>query len=220
MKKLLLSLLFLTACSSRAADLHEVIAGWLSKQTNIETWAADFTQTRTLRALNQPLVSTGEVWFAAPQNFRWQLGGDQTIAIRNGETMLVIYPRLKRAEKYDFSNTPNNQWKDALALLQTGFPRSEAEMRERFNLLGLEQTNALYEINLEPKSPAAKRMMPKINLLLATNTLELVGTELVFMDGSKMRNEFRNVRTNAPVEGRFDLSIPPDFKLVEPLKNR
>jgi outer membrane lipoprotein-sorting protein len=217
--KLFLFLLLLVFClPAHSADLHSILSEWLSHQTNIQTWSADFTQTRTLRALAHPLVSTGQVWFAAPQNFRWQLGQNQTIAIRNSETMLVLYPRLKRAEKYDFSNTPSNQWKDALALLQSGFPRSEQEMQEKFNLLGLEQTNATYEIKMEPKSDAARKLMPKINLFLSTNNLSLAGTELVFTDGSKMRNDFLNIRTNVPVEGKFDLTIPAEFKLIEPLK--
>jgi len=105
-------------------------------------------------------------------------------------------------------------------LLQTGFPRSEAEMKNQFNLLSLTETNQVYELQLQPKSLGARKMMPQINILLSTNDLNLAGTELVFVDGSKMRNEFRNVRTNVPVEGRFDLSVPADFKLVEPLKNR
>jgi outer membrane lipoprotein-sorting protein len=216
----LLFLLLLTLSPVFGADAHSVISSWLSHQTNIASWSADFTQTRSLKALTQPLVSTGRVWFAAPQNFRWELGQNQTIAIRSNETMLVVYPRLKRAEKYDFSNTANNQWKDALALLQTGFPRSEQEMRRQFNLLRLTLTNSNYELQLQPKSPTARKMMPQINILLDTNRLDLAGTELIFMDGSKMRNEFQNIRVNAPVEGKFDLTIPANFKLVEPLKNQ
>jgi outer membrane lipoprotein-sorting protein len=214
-------LLFIcTVSTALAADVDSVISEWLSKQTNIQTWSAGFTQTRTLRAIARPLVSTGQVWFAAPQNFRWELGDNQTIAIRSNDTMLVVYPRLKRAEKYDFSQTQNNQWKDALGLLQTGFPRSRSEMEKQFNILTLSSTNQLYELELQPKSAGARKMMPQINLFLATNDLALAGTELVFVDGSRMRNEFNNIQTNASVAGKFDLSVPPDFKLVEPLKNR
>jgi outer membrane lipoprotein-sorting protein len=214
-------LLFIcTVSTALAADVDSVISEWLSKQTNIQTWSAGFTQTRTLRAIARPLVSTGQVWFAAPQNFRWELGDNQTIAIRSNDTMLVVYPRLKRAEKYDFSQTQNNQWKDALGLLQTGFPRSRSEMEKQFNILTLSSTNQLYELELQPKSAGARKMMPQINLFLATNDLALAGTELVFVDGSRMRNEFNNIQTNASVAGKFDLNVPPDFKLVEPLKNR
>src|SRR6187401_3301800 len=100
---------------AEAASADQIISGWLASQTNIQTWTADFTQTRALKALSQPLVSTGQVSFAAPQNFRWELQKDHTIAIRQNDTMLVLYPRFKRAEKYDFENSGRSEWKDALA---------------------------------------------------------------------------------------------------------
>jgi outer membrane lipoprotein-sorting protein len=216
----LLVLVALTAWfgpGASAAEKEQIISGWLAVQTNVQTWAADFTQIRNLKALAQPLVSTGQVWFAAPQNFRWELGHNQTIAIRSNETMMVIYPRLKRAEKYDFQSSGPSEWKDALGLLQSGFPRSRAEIDRQFNILALAPIENHYELELQPKSTGARKMMPQINILLQTN-LTLAGTELVFADGSRMRNEFRNIRTNIPASGKFDLTISPDFKVVEPLR--
>jgi outer membrane lipoprotein-sorting protein len=198
-------------------DQEEIISKWLANQTNVQTWAAEFVQTRTLKALSQPLVSTGRVWFAAPQNFRWELGQNQTIAIRSNETMLVMYPRLKRAEKYDFQSAGRSEWKDALSLLQSGFPRSRAEIDKQFKILSLSETNNLYALSLQPRSPGARKMMPRINVFISTDST-LAGTELIFVDGSSMRNDFREVRANAPVEGKFDLAVPPDFKVIEPLK--
>lgn len=214
-----LFLLLLLSTATRAADLNTVVSGWLADQTNIQTWSAQFTQTRTLKALAQPLVSTGQVWFAAPQNFRWELGRDQTIAIRQDDIMFVVYPRLKRAEKYNFENTGRSEWKDALSLLQSGFPRSRAELEQQFNLLSIAETNSLLQLNLQPKSVGARKMMPRISVLLNTN-LTLAGTELVFIDGSRMRNEFHRVRTNVEVQGKFDLDLPAGFKLVEPMKGK
>jgi outer membrane lipoprotein-sorting protein len=213
-----LIVMFLCAFPCLATDQEQIIASWLGQQTNVQTWAADFIQTRTLKALAQPLVSNGRVWFAAPQNFRWELGTNQTIAIRSNETMMVIYPRLKRAEKYDFAAAGPSEWKDTLSLLQSGFPRSRAEIDQQFKILSLTETNNLYELALQPRSVGARKMMPQINVFISTNST-LAGTELVFVDGSTMRNDFRNIRTNPPVEGKFDLTIPPEYKLVEPLKS-
>lgn len=204
---------------SKAIDQEQIVGRWLAQQTNVQSWAAEFAQTRNLKALAQPLMSTGQVWFAAPQNFRWELGQNQTIAIRSNETMLVIYPKLKRGEKYDFQSAGASEWKDALGLLQSGFPRSRAEIDQQFKILSVSETNNLYKLALQPKAAGARRMMPQINLYVGTNST-LEGTELVFMDGSTMRNDFRNVRTNLPLEGKFDLTLPGDFKLVEPLKSQ
>lgn len=215
MKGLIIALI--TFVSAHAADANQIVGGWLANQTNVQTWTAAFTQTRTLKALAQPLVSTGQVWFAAPQNFRWELGRDHTIAIRNADTMLVLYPRLKRAEKYSFENSARSEWKDALALLQSGFPRSRAELDQQFDILSVHETNSLHELHLQPRSAGARKLMPRIHVILNTN-LNLAGTELVFVDGSRMRNDFRSVETNANASGKFDLAIPPDFQLVEPMK--
>lgn len=208
-----------TAGRSRGAELNEVVAGWLARQTNVQSWSADFTQTRVLKTMVQPLISTGQVWFAAPRNFRWELGGDQTIAIRNEEVMLVIYPRLKRAERYQFESTTRSEWKDALALLQSGFPRSRSELDQQFSILRAVPINNLVQLELEPRAPGARKMLPRIHVFL-DGELALAGTELVFADGSRMRNDFRNISTNASLAGRFDLTVPAEYKTVEPLRSK
>ena len=55
--------LCMVACLSRAADpnLNPMFEHWFAAQTNIQSWSADFTQTRTFKTLAQPLVSTGKV---------------------------------------------------------------------------------------------------------------------------------------------------------------
>src|SRR5437870_3147210 len=120
-------------CCSRAADTNAVLYAWFAAQTNLHTWTADFTQTRTLRTLTQPLVATGHVWFATPNRFRWELGSPaQTIALRHADEMFVIYPMLKRAERYPLTGHESGQWRDMLSLLEAGFPHSRADLDSRF----------------------------------------------------------------------------------------
>ena len=71
----------------RAAEISPFLSRFLSAQTNLHTWSADLTQIRQLKTLTQPLVSTGHVWFAAPNKFRWEIGSPaQTIAVRARHT--------------------------------------------------------------------------------------------------------------------------------------
>ena len=47
------------------------------------------------------LTESGKVWFAEPNRFRWELGHPpKTIAVRATDEMLLLYPLLKRAERY------------------------------------------------------------------------------------------------------------------------
>jgi outer membrane lipoprotein-sorting protein len=52
---------------------------------------------------------------------------------------------------------------------------------------------------------------------LAAGDFSLVGTELVFVDGSRMRNDFTHVVINAALdENLFQWKPPADFKVTEP----
>lgn len=206
--------------AAHSAEPSAVLDGWFAAQTNLHTWTAECIQTRSLTVLVQPLVTTGRVWVALPDHFRWELGQPaQTIALRRPEELFVIYPRLKRAEKYPLNGKQAGPWRDALALLEASFPRSRAELEARFQVLSVAQTNATFLVALQPQSPVARRMMKEIEVGLRTDDFSLASTELTFSDGSKMRNDFTHAVVNAPLPaGIFETKLAPDFTLVEPMR--
>jgi outer membrane lipoprotein-sorting protein len=205
---------------SGSSAAEPLIASWLAAQTNVQTWSADVTQTRTLKTLAQPLTAQGRVWFSAPNLFRWELiSPSQTIAVRQPDQMLVIYPKLKRAERYALNGPQAGPWKDTLALLEAGFPRSQQEMESRFNVLSQSVSNAILDVVLQPRSLAARRLMPQIKISVVTNDFTLRATELQFADGSTMRNDFSNTRLNPKLEDElFTPGIGSDFNIVEPAR--
>jgi len=196
-----------------------LLSGWVSAQTNLQSWSADVTQTRSLITLTQPQTARGRVWFAAPHLFRWEiLTPAQTIAVRQPDQMLVIYPQLKRAERYPLSGDQSEPWKDTLSLLEAGFPRSQADLEARFKILSQSVSNQVCELALQPRSASARRMMPLIKITFATNDFSLRATELQFADGSTMRNDFSNAKLNPKLEdGLFTPKLENDFKIVEPM---
>ncbi len=205
---------------SQAAEPNAALTSWLAAQTNIHTWSAEVLQTRTLKTLTQPLTNSGRIWFAAPNRFRWEIGTPaQTIAVREAAQMFIIYPRLKRAERYPLDGELKSQWKEMLALLEAGFPRSQADMESRFKILSLDASGDAHTVALQPKSPAARRMMPQIKISFSTHDFALRATELHFADGSTLRNDFRNALLNPKLdEALFEARLGGDFKIVEPLK--
>src|SRR6266446_2924157 len=143
-----------------AADNNPLISSWLGAQTNIQTWSADFVQIRTFKSLTQPLMATGHVWFAEPNRFRWELGHPpQPIAVSAPKELLVIYPRLKRVERYPLSGGQTGPWQGARALLEAGFPRSQAELESRFLIQSQTFTNHTCQLVLQPRSGSARKMM-------------------------------------------------------------
>jgi len=209
----------LTAIIAHAADNEAQFNRWFEVQTNLQSWSGDFTQTRQLKVLNQPLVSTGKVW-VTPGEFRWELGRPlQTIVLRQPDQLLIVYPRLKRAEKYPLGAVPPGPIKDALALLDATLPRDRATMEKNFQLLSAAETNSILEMTLQPKSDSARKFIGEIVIGFHTNDFTIAATEMKFADGSSLRNDFTNVVLNPPIEpGRFQLKLPPDYTVVEPLK--
>ena len=217
------TLLFLAfSVFATAVETNSVVGAWLAAQTNLQSWSADFVQTRALKSLTEPLTARGQVWFVAPNRFRWELGRPaQTIAVRGSDDLLVIYPRFKRVEKYPLAGEQAGHWRDALGLLEAGFPGSQAELERQYNLLSQTTTNGACELVLQPKSASARRMIPQIKVDFSVKDLLLLGTELEFSDGSTLRNDFTNAVLNPPVDAQmFTAQIPSDYKVVEPFKKR
>jgi outer membrane lipoprotein-sorting protein len=217
-KSFALALLFiLPGVPTRAADLLD---RWIAAQTNVHTWTADIVQTRNFKTLSQPLVSTGKVWIAVPDRFRWELGQPpQTIALRQPAELAIVYPRLKRVEKYSLQAGQTGPWRDALALLDASFPRSRTNLEAQFQILALTQTNGVARLELQPRSAAARKFIARLEISFRTDDFSPVGTALTFSDGSGLCNEFSHSAVNPPLDSQlFEIKMEPDFTVVEPLK--
>jgi outer membrane lipoprotein-sorting protein len=206
--------------SLHAGDTNAVLNAWFEAQASLRTWSAGVLQTRSLRALAQPLVSSGRVWVQFPDRFRWELGDPpQTIALRRGDELHVIYPRLRRAERYPLGGSQTGPWRDAAALLEAGFPRSRGDLETRFRLLSVGETNGVWRIALTPKDAMARKLMPELLLTLRAVPIALLATEMQFADGSRMRNDFTNAVPNPALEASlFEFQPGADFTVVEPLR--
>lgn len=197
-----------------------LLGPWLTAQTNLHSWSAEFVQTRTLKALTQPLVAQGRVWFAVPNRFRWELGRPaQTIAVREADEMVILYPRLKRAERYPLTDASPGPWRDALTLIEAGFPQSQAGLEAQFIILGIQDTNGIRRVRLEPRSAGARRLLPEIQVGFSPADGALRSTQLTFADGSTLHNRFTNAVLNPVLEpDLFRAVVPPEFKVVEPAR--
>lgn len=191
---------------------------WFARQAETDYWSSALTQTRQMKTLTRPLVTEGRVWFRAPNRFRWELGQPaQTVAIRTTNTLWVIYPRLKRAEQYPLDAAQTGPWKDALTLLEVGFPRSRADLEAQFRIVSQNETNGVHEVELVPRSAGARRMVARLTIGFAADELELRHTEIEFADGSTLRNAFEPGGSTEPfADDQLVPDVPDDFKVSRP----
>jgi outer membrane lipoprotein-sorting protein len=217
-----LLLLFLFAPEVRAAaeSSEEFIKAWLVQQAEVKTWSADVVQIRKLKSLVRPLKSKGQVWFEQPNRFRWQLGTPpRTIALRKEDELLIIYPRFKQVERYSTGEDVDPAWKQVLALLEVGFPSSEEAFFAQYELRSTQRTKKAWKFELRPAAEAARRLLDRVWVEVSRRDFSLMATELVFPDGSTMRNEFFHRRLNPDLEeGLFDFAIDEGYQVVSPLE--
>jgi outer membrane lipoprotein-sorting protein len=201
-----------------AAPLSPEVHSWLAAQKKIHTWSAGLVQTRTLQSLTGSLKTKGQVWFEAPGRFRWELAQPpKTIAISTLTNLVLIYPRLKRVESIALGSEQRGPWRSALDMLQAGFPSTEDELLDRYNVLSQTVTGQICALQLQPRSQAVRDMMPRLEIDFDTKDDSLRGTELEFADGSTMRNDFTDIVLNPKVDQSiFRPEIPPDYTVVHP----
>ncbi len=216
----LLSIALVGVTGLHASETHdELLDRWFAAQSKMKTWSADLVQIRKLKALKEPLKTPGKVWFLNPDRFRWELGTPaQTIAVRETTSLMVIYPRLKRAEKYPLDDDSTGQWRDALTLLESGFPQSRVEMEKQFNIIGMELNGPVAVLSMEPRSANTKKLLKEVRIGFDTEDMMLRSTELLFADDSSLKNQFTNGRSNLELEpALFEAAIPDNFKVTQPL---
>lgn len=218
----LLTVFLGVAASSLGAEGPEALFHrWLNAQTNVHSLAAEFVQTRTLRSLAQPVVTPGRLYFSAPAQFRWELGAPpQSIALRQSNQLWVIYPPQKRAELYPLQEA-GGRWREMLALLEAGFPRTRAEVEARYRVEKAAWSNGVVLVTLTPRQSAARRLMPEVSLGLMPEENRLRFTVLKMADGSQIRQDYTNMVIN-PLwpESPFTWTRPADYEVVEPLSRR
>ncbi len=191
-----------------AADAAGRLDAWLSHQTKIQSWTADVVQIRELRSLVKPLEASGRVWFARPDRFRWQLGDPpRTVAIRSAEELVISYPRLRQLERYALGGELDPMWRYVLDLLEVGFPSDAASFHARYDLSIAQATPTGWRFRLQPSAEQARRLLEAVQIEVSREDLRLLATELIFPDGSRMKNRFSH--------HRIDPDIPPALFEVE-----
>ncbi|HEY3901730.1 MAG TPA: outer membrane lipoprotein carrier protein LolA [Chthoniobacter sp.] len=202
--RLLLSLLCaLLALPLHAAEMPDLapVRKWLLKQDELHSVQADFTQTRSLRALRDPITTPGHLWFSAPDSLRWELGDPaKTIVVRKGDTYYLIQPAKKKAER--FKGDGLNKKGGAMGFAMMNFPIAKdfADFNRQFETLAVNVSGERCHLEILPRDAQAQKMLQAIKMDFDTASGHLLSFELVTREGSSMRNDFTNVRMNQKLD--------------------
>lgn len=207
---LILSLLLVAAPVFGADSLDLApLKKWIARQNEVRTVQADFTQTRSFRALKDPLTSPGRLWFSAPHSFRWEVGEPaKTVVLRKGDTALLIQPARKRAQRFSAADLGNPGGANPLPMMNFPLATSFEDFNRQFEVQAINVEGTRCHVELQPRDPQSQRFLDSLLLDFDTGTGYLLDFEVRTHDGSTMRNDFTNVRFNQKVDPQvFDYDL-------------
>ena len=213
----LLLALVLLAPSARAqslaeADIKNLLARIAERRATSPDVHANFQEQKTIHLLNKPIVSSGKIWFHAPNKFRREIGGSSpSVTVSNGRDLWIYYPNFKSAEHYALGK--RSPVDAAIAAINTALNLENVE--STFRISGAKIENG-YALELLPRSPSMKRMFQKFDLRL-NNDLVAERTEMTQPNGDQIVTTYSNQTRATIPAGTFEFAPPAGTTISAPL---
>ena len=173
---------------------------------------ADFEEEKVTHFLNKPLVSTGKVWFQAPNKFRREMKGSaQTVAVSNGHDFWIYFPNSKSTQHFTLGK--NSPVDAAIAAMSTALNLENVE--NMFQVSGSKAGDG-YELQLLPRTPSVKRLFQRFDLRIS-NDLFVQRTEMLKQNGDRIVTTYSNQSRATIPPSTFEFAPPSGTTTTTPL---
>ena len=165
--------------------------------------------------MNKPIISSGKVWFQAPNKFRREVKGNSpSVTVSDGRQLWIYYPNFKSAEHYSLGK--RSPLDAAIATINTALNLENVEDTFQINGAKMDPPQTGYDLELTPRSTSTKRIFQKFRLRL-NNDLFAERTEMLQPNGDRIVTTYSN-QTRAPIAGSiFEFVPPPGTEISTPL---
>lgn len=193
-------------------ELKDLLAKIRERRAAAPHVSADFREEKAIRLMNKPIVSTGKVWFEAPNKFRREVKGNApSVTVSNGRDLWIYYPNFKSAEHYTLGK--RSPVDAAIAAINTALNMENIE--GTFHLTGSKIDNG-YGLELLPRSSSMKRTFQKFDLRLH-NDLLAERTEVVQPNGDRVITNYSNQSRTPIPASTFEFTPPAGTEITTPL---
>src|SRR2546423_14065337 len=92
-------------------DLKNLLAKIRERRATSPHVQADFQEEKAIHLMNKPIVSSGKVWFQAPNRFRREVKGNSpSVTVSDGQQLWIYYPNFKRSEERRVGKECRYRW--------------------------------------------------------------------------------------------------------------
>ena len=200
------------AQSLSEAEVKNLLARAAERRASAPDVRVDFQEQKTMHLLNKPIVSSGKIWFHAPNKFRREVvGNSASVTVSNGRDLWIYYPNFKSAERYTLGK--RSPVDAAIAAINTALNLENVE--KTFQITGAKIDNG-YTMQLLPRSPSMKRIFQKFDLRLNADLIA-ERTDMTLPNGDQVITTYSN-QTRAPIPpATFEFTPPAGTGISTPL---
>lgn len=212
---LVLSLAFTLAAVAQeltADEQKSLVAKLQAQRAQFPALNAEFTEERTTRLVNKPIVSSGTMSFQAPNKFRREVkGSSPSLAVCNGTELWIYYPAFSEAEHYTLGQ--RQIFDDSLAALTAGL---NFDGVEKYFRVTARKDGDRYSVSLVPKSSGLKKYITTLEVILDDNG-NVSKTDATLPKGDRVVTTYRAAKSAKQSDAKFDFTPPAGVNVTTPL---
>ena len=194
------------------ADVKNLLQRIREKRAADPAMQADFQEQRKVHLLEEPISSSGKIWYQAPNKFRIERKGNApSVTVSDGQQLWIYYPNFKSAEQYSLAK--RSPLDAAISAITTALNLENVE--RTFHITG-EKTEKGYDLELSPRNPSMKRIFQKLFLHL-NNDLFAERTDMLQPNGDRIATTYENPNHGTIPASQFEFAPPPGTEVTTPL---
>jgi chaperone LolA len=193
-------------------DLKALLTRIREKRAAAPQVQADFQEEKTVHMLNKPIVSSGKMWFQAPNKFRREAKGNSpSLTVSDGQHLWIYYPKFQSAEHYSLGK--RSPLDAGIAAITASLNLENVEAI--YHMTGSKEADG-YHLELTPRNPSMKRFLQTFSIRM-NNELQVVRTEMVQPNGDRILTSYAN-ETRVPIPAStFEFTPPAGTDVTTPL---
>lgn len=174
-------------------DLEEVLDRVSERQRSLMTLRARFQQTRKSRLLLSDEHSSGEFFFRAPEEVRWDYSSpDPMVVLVVGNTVRVDYPDLGKT-----TTTKTSKRQQRFLSMFAGSPESDELLRQFEASLTDAGSPLPYQITLIPKKGRLKNRVERVDVYVDRDRFLPAAIEYHEQNGDSTLFELRDIEVDS-----------------------
>jgi len=219
MHRQLLAFITLCCCATFASaeplapnDLKALLGRIREKRAAAPQVHADFQEQKTIRMMNKPIVSSGQVWFQAPNKFRREVKGNSpSLTVSDGQQLWIYYPKFSSAEHYTLGR--RSPLDAGIAAITASLNLERVE--ETYTITGSKE-GAGYVLQLAPRTPSMKRMLKQFSIRF-NEALQVEHTDMLQPNGDRIVTTYTNETRSPIAASMFEWTPPAGTNVTTPM---